>query len=73
MQLYCDSQATLHVARDLVFLCNFVREKLDAGILVLTHIRAKNQPADIFTKAVVKGQFQFLKGKLGILDLHAPT
>ncbi|KAJ4796993.1 Retroelement pol polyprotein-like [Rhynchospora pubera] len=29
--------------------------------------------ADIFTKALGKQQFQYLKSKLGIRDLHAPT
>ena len=32
-----------------------------------------NQPADIFIRELSKAQFQFLKGKLGIMDIDAPT
>ena len=82
MKLYCDSQVALHIARNHVFHertkhieinCHILWEKLEADLLMLAHIGIKQQPADLFTKSLGKGQFQFLKDKLGILDLHAPT
>nr|KYP53165.1 hypothetical protein KK1_024988 [Cajanus cajan] len=50
--------------------CHFVRDEIQVGNIVISYT---HQLADIFTKTLVKSQFQLLLCKLGIRDLHALT
>ena len=81
MHLSCDSQDALYIAKNLIFHactkyieldCHFIREKLEAGDISFSYIPSKQQPTDIFTKALGKKQFIYLRGKLDMINPHAP-
>lgn len=82
MQLYCDNKAACDIAHNPVqhdrtkhveVDKHFIKEKLEARIIEVLHVRSQDQLADILTKAVSSQAFHGIIDKLGIRNIYAPT
>jgi hypothetical protein len=82
MQLWCDNKASIEMVKNPVYHDrtkhveidrHFIKEKIEAGIMTLSHIRSADQIADIFTKPLGRTKFEGFRGKLGMIDIYSPA
>ena len=75
-ELYCDNLSSVHLTANPSFHkrskhfeldYHYVRERVALKALVVRHIPAQQQLADIFTKSLSAGAFQNLRAKLGVV------
>ncbi|RDX72507.1 Copia protein, partial [Mucuna pruriens] len=81
IQLFCNNNSTISIVHNLVqhdrtkhieINRHFIKEKLDSGLIVTTHVPIGLQVANVFTKGLPATRFQELNGKLGMVDIHLP-
>ena len=82
MKLYCDNKVacdishnpvqhdrTKHVEVDR----HFIKEKLEAKLIEVPHVRSQDQLPDVLTKAVSNQAFNGCLDKLGMSDIYTST
>ncbi|KAI5317780.1 hypothetical protein L3X38_037487 [Prunus dulcis] len=73
--LFCDNMSAISMVKNPVFhqktrhinrMYHFIREALQDGVIDMRFCRSEEQLADIFTKALPKDRFNYLRLKLGV-------
>ena len=62
-------ERTKHIEID----CHFVREKIQLDLISTGYVKTGKQLGDIFTKALSGDRVSYLRNKLGMINIYAPT
>ena len=81
-KFWCDNQADMHIAYNLVFHertkhieidCHFVYENIQLGLISTGYVKTGEQSGDIFTKPLSEDRVSYLWNKLGMINIYAST
>jgi hypothetical protein len=82
MTLFCDKQAAMHIAANLVFHkrtkhievdCHFIHQQVQSQVIKTCYIRSHDQLADLFIKVLTSAHFHRLLSKLGSINPLDPA
>ena len=78
MEIKCDNTSAINVSKNPVHHSrtkhidvrhHFLRDHVEKGNVMLTHVRTKDQVADIFTKGLSREPFERLRVMLGLIPM----
>ena len=82
MKLWCDSKSAISIANNPVQHDKikhveinrfFIKEKLESGLLKLSHVATGDQVADCLTKGLSSMDLVRLCDKMGLMDIFCPS
>jgi hypothetical protein len=75
--IYCDNQSCIKLSENPVFhdrskhieiRYHFIRDRVQKGAVKLQYVSTNEQVADILTKGLPKGKFEYFREKLGVIE-----
>ena len=82
MQFFSDNKAALEISQNPIHHDrtehveadqHFIKEKIESRVLDITYVPTKKQVADVLTKGLSRSSFEFMVGKLGMLNIFCPA
>ena len=71
MRFFCDNQATISIAKNLVHHDRIKHVEIDEGIITLAYMLTTLQTIYILAKALPRVNFEEMKSKSGMLNIYS--